>query len=157
MGRDTVTGIVVLVASVALFWATLGIESNPLVPVSPAFYPRIVLGITAAFAAILVAQGVLARRRAGAPGGAPRPGPRYGMVVAMFAVFGAYVLALPFLGFRIATFFFLVAMQAALEPPRGWRRWAAAAIVAAVTTAVVHYTFDQYLQVLLPRGRWTDV
>lgn len=157
MGRDAITGIVVLVASLALYWATLGMESNPLVPVSPALYPRIVLGITAAFAALLALQGVLAHRRPGQARVAERPGSRYGMVVAMFALFGAYVLALPYVGFRIATFAFLVAMQAALEPPRGWRRWARVAVVAVLTTAAVYYTFDQYLQVLLPRGRWTDV
>lgn len=157
MGRDAITGIVVLVASVALFWATLGIDSNPLVPVSPALYPRIVLGTTATLAAILVARGVLASRRPGPTAAAHRSPSRYGMVVAMFALFGAYVLALPLLGFRIATFLFVAAMQVALEPPRGWRRWAAAVVVAFATTVVVHGAFEQYLQVLLPRGRWTDI
>ena len=47
-------------------------------------------------------------------------------------------------------------MQAALDPPRGMRRWAIVAIVALVATAATYYTFDSYLQVLLPRGRWTD-
>ena len=78
------------------------------------------------------------------------------MVAVMFALFGAYVLALPLAGFRIATFAFVVAMQAALDPPRGMRRWAIVAIVALVATAATYYTFDSYLQVLLPRGRWTD-
>jgi hypothetical protein len=157
VGRDAITGIVVLVASLALYWATLGIDSNPLVPVSPALYPRIVLGLTAAFAALVVLQGVLAGRRPGQAGAAMGPRSRYGMVAAMFALFGAYVLSLPYLGFRIATVAFLVAMQAALEPPRGWRRWATVTVVAVLTTAVIYYMFDQYLQVLLPRGRWTDV
>lgn len=157
MGRDTITGIVVFAASLALLWATLGIESNSLVPVSPALYPRIVLGITAALAAMLVVADVRARRQAVPAENVPRPRLRYAMVVAMFALFGAYVLALPYVGFRIATVAFVAAMQAALEPPRGWRRWAIVAIVAVVTTAVIYYTFDQYLQVLLPRGRWTDL
>ena len=158
MGRDAITGLVVLAASLALYGATLGLEQSPLVPIGPAFYPRIVLGITAALAAALVAADVLAHRRAGA-GAAPsppRPKLRYAMVAVMFALFGAYVLALPYAGFRVSTFAFVVAMQAALEPPRGVRRWAIVAIVALVATAGTYYTFDSYLQVLLPRGRWTD-
>ncbi len=156
MGRDAITGLVVLAASLALYGATLGLEKSPLVPIGPAFYPRIVLGITAALAAILVAVDVLARRRAGAAPSPPRPKLRYAMVAVMFALFGAYVLALPYAGFRVSTFAFVVAMQAALDPPRGMRRWAIVAIVALVATAGTYYTFDSYLQVLLPRGRWTD-
>lgn len=156
MGRDAITGLVVLAASLALYGATLGLEQSPLVPIGPAFYPRIVLGITAALAAVLVAVDVLAHRRAGAAPSPPRPKLRYAMVAVMFALFGAYVLALPLAGFRIATFAFVVAMQAALDPPRGMRRWAIVAIVALVATAGTYYTFDSYLQVLLPRGRWTD-
>ncbi|HEX4944352.1 MAG TPA: tripartite tricarboxylate transporter TctB family protein [Usitatibacteraceae bacterium] len=156
MGRDGFTGLVVLAASVALFWATLGLEQNPLVPIGPAFYPRIVLGITAALAALLVAADVLAHRRAGGAPPSPRPRLRYAMVVALFALFGAYVVALPYAGFRIATFAFVAAMQAALEPPRGMRRWALVALVAFVATAGTYYTFDAYLKVLLPRGSWTD-
>jgi len=156
MGRDAITGLVVLAASLALYGATFGLEQSPLVPIGPAFYPRIVLGITAALAAVLVAADVLVRRRAGAAPSPPRPKLRYAMVAAMFALFGAYVLALPYAGFRIATFAFVVAMQAALDPPRGMRPWAIVAIVALVATAGTYYTFDSYLQVLLPRGRWTD-
>ncbi|MFZ2648956.1 MAG: tripartite tricarboxylate transporter TctB family protein, partial [Burkholderiaceae bacterium] len=84
------------------------------------------------------------------------PRPRYGRVILMFAVFGAYVLALPHLGFRIATFAFVAGMQLGLEPPRSKRGWARVAIVALIATAGTYYTFDQYLQVLLPRGNWTD-
>lgn len=157
MGRDGLTGLVVLAACLALYGATFAIEHNPLVPIGPAFYPRIVLGITAAFAVILVAADVFARRRAVPVPIVPRRPLRYGMVVMMFALFGAYVLALPYLGFRIATVAFVAAMQAALEPPRGWRGWAFVMVVAVVSTAVIYYTFDQYLKVLLPRGRLTDL
>jgi hypothetical protein len=160
MGRDTITGLVVLAASLVLLWATLGLERHPMVPVGPGFYPRIVLGITAAMAFLLVVLDVLARRKAvpkadrPAPDGAARP--NYGLVVAAFAVFTAYVLALPYLGFRIATFAFLVAMQAVLEPPHGVRRWVIVLAVALVATAASYYAFERYLHVLLPRGHWTD-
>ncbi len=155
MGRDAVTGLVVVAASLVLFWATLGLERHPLVPVGPDFYPRIVLGVTAFLGLCLVAVDVIAGRRRPAAA-KPEKRPNYGLVAGTFAVFGAYVLALPFLGFRIATFLFLIAMQVTLERPKGAARWAMAIGLALVATAATYYAFERYLQVLLPRGRWTE-
>jgi putative tricarboxylic transport membrane protein len=158
MGRDGYTGLAVLAASLALFWATLGLERHPMVPVGPGFYPRLVLGLTAFFALGLVVADVLGRRRGAAPavGAAAATPPRnYRLVAAAFAVFAAYALALPWLGFRLATFLFLVAMPAMLERPSGGRRWVLIAVLAFVATAVVYYAFEGHLHVLLPRGRWT--
>jgi len=161
MGRDTLTGLVVLAASLVLFWATLGLERHPMVPVGPGFYPRIVLGITAAMGLLLVLLDVLGRRRAVAtpaePADARAARPNYALVIAAFAVFTAYVLALPYLGFRIATFAFLIVMQAVLETPRGARRWVVVLAVALVATAASYYAFERYLHVLLPRGLWTGL
>ncbi len=154
MGRDGFTGLAVLAASLVLLWGTLGLERHPMVPVGPAFYPQIVLGITALMAlALVVADVVLHRRGREAAPRAERP--RYGLVVLAFAVFGAYVVALPFVGFRIATFAFVAAMQAALDPPKDARRWLRVGVVALVTAGAVYVVFERYLHVLLPRGLWT--
>ncbi len=157
MGRDGILGLVTLAGCAVLYGATLSIETNPLVPVSPAFYPRLVVGLTAIFGALLLANAVLARRVAratAAPAAGAAPA-RYGMVVLMFAIFAGYVFALPPLGFRVATFAFVTGMQLALEPARGPRRWVVVLVVALATTLATYYTFETYLQVLLPRGRWT--
>ena len=53
IGRDGWAGLVVLAFCAVLYWLTLGLKGNPLVPIGPAFYPRIVIGITAAFAALI--------------------------------------------------------------------------------------------------------
>jgi putative tricarboxylic transport membrane protein len=159
MGRDSITGLTVLAVSLALLWATLGLERHPMVPVGPGFYPRIVLGITAAMGFLLVVLDVLARRKVVAKdetAGAGAARPNYGLVLIAFAVFTVYVLALPWLGFRVATFAFLIAMQAVLEPPRGVRRWVIVLAVTLVATAASYYAFERYLYVLLPRGLWTD-
>ena len=142
-------------ASLALYRATFAIESNPLVPVSPAFYPRLVLGATAILSLALLVSDVLAVRAGRRPSGMPQR-LRYGLVAILFAIFAVYVLALPYLGFRVATFVFLVVMQSTIEPPKGWRRAGVVVAVALATTLVTYYTFDSYLQVLLPRGLWTE-
>ena len=156
MGRDGYTGLVVVAASLFLFWATLGLKPHPMVPVGPGFYPRIVLGVTAALGAILVVLDILAHRRA-RPESPAGPRPNYLLVVIGFAIFAAYVISLPHVGFRIGTFAFLVAMQALLEPPRDLRRWLLVLVVATVGTFTVYYAFERYLHVLLPRGRWTGL
>ncbi|OFZ93077.1 MAG: hypothetical protein A2Z64_05420 [Betaproteobacteria bacterium RIFCSPLOWO2_02_67_12] len=150
-GRDAWAGLAVLAASLVLFGFTFELKDNPLVPVGPGFYPRIVLGITALLAAAVVAAGFLTRRRR--PAAAER-GIRYGLVAATFAVFGVYVGALPYLGFRVATFAYIAATNAVLDPPRGARDWLRAAALALVATAVIYFAFERYLAVLLPRGRW---
>lgn len=160
MGRDGIAGLVVLTVSLVLLGLTFRIESNSLVPVSPAFYPRLVLGTTAVLSFLMVVFDVAARRRAqaaaAAPAKAPAARPRYDMVALLFAIFGAYVLLLPGLGFRVATVAFLAAMQFAMARPRTARAWIVLALVALLATAATYYMFEVYLQVLLPRGRWTD-
>jgi len=153
IGRDGWAGLVVLAFCAVLYWLTLGIKGNPLVPIGPEFYPRIVIAVTAAFAALLVGADLLARPRAAAPRPAARP--NYALVAATFAIFGIYVAALPYLGFRIATFVYVAATAALLERPRGAAGWAKVLVLALVTAAVTYFVFERYLSVLMPRGRWT--
>jgi hypothetical protein len=155
LGRDGLTGLVVLAASLVLYALTLDLKDNPLVPLGPGFYPRIVLGLTAVLAAALVAFDLLARRR-GRPVARAMAGRNYRLVLAVFVVFGLYVALLPYLGFRIATLAFVAGLQSTLEPPRGWKGWLVVAVTAAATTVIAYLVFERYLLVLLPRGRWTD-
>jgi hypothetical protein len=156
MGRDTITGLVVLATSLVLLWATLGLERHPMVPVGPGFYPRIVLGLTAFMALLVIVLDLLAKRRVAAGPGQAATRPDYGLVLVCFAIFAAYVVSMPYLGFRLATFVFLLAMQVAMEPPRSRTRWAAVVAVAALATVASYWMFERYLHVLLPRGNWTD-
>ena len=152
VSRDGWGAAAVLAASLALFAATLGLKDNPLVPIGPGYYPRIVLAITAALALWVLLSDLVS------------PGPRetrpeklnYGLVVTLFTVFGLYCGALPYIGFRLATFVYVAATNALLDPPKGLRGWGRSALVALITTAVVYYAFERYLLVLLPRGRWID-
>jgi putative tricarboxylic transport membrane protein len=150
LGRDGWAGLAILLASLVLFWLTLGLKDSPLVPIGPGFYPRIVLGVTALLSAWLVVSDLAAAKPA-----APALPVSYGMVALMFAVFGLYVLALPFLGFRVGTLVYVAAANALLDPPRGARGWGRVALVALLTSAATYLVFEHYLTVLMPRGSWT--
>ena len=151
LSKDGWSGLVVLAASLFLFALTLGLKDNPLVPIGPGYYPRIVLAVTAAFALALVVSDLLAQKetREAKP-------LNYLLVVEMFAVFGLYVGALPYVGFRISTFVYVAATNALLDVPQSPRSWGRVLLIAFITTVVVYYAFERYLTVLLPRGRWTD-
>jgi hypothetical protein len=154
IGRDGWAGIVVLVACAVLFWLTLDLKGNPLVPIGPAFYPRIVIGVAALFAVLLAIEDALAgRTRAGGAATAARP--NYALVALEFAVFGLYVVALPYLGFRVATFLYVIAAAAPLARPRGGIGWIWILLLAALTAGLTYFIFERYLTVLLPRGKWT--
>ena len=150
LSKDGWGGLAVLAASLFLFALTLGLKDNPLVPIGPGYYPRIVLAITAAFALALVVSDFLSEKSARV-----REPLNYLLVVEMFALFGLYVGALPYLGFRISTFVYVAASNALLDSPKSAKGWGRVLLVAAITTLVVYYVFERYLTVLMPRGRWT--
>ena len=151
LSKDGWGGLAVLAASLFLFALTLGLKDNPLVPIGPGFYPRIVLGVTAVFAFALVVADVWAPKK-------PSQGEKlnYLLVLEMFVIFGLYCGALPYLGFRICTFLYVAATNALLDVPKRWKGAARVLAVALITTVVVYYAFERYLTVLLPRGRWTN-
>ena len=152
VSKDGWGALAVLAASAALFAATLGLKDNPLVPIGPGYYPRIVLAITAILALWVFVSESLDKRAA-------RPKAErlnYALVVSLFAVFGLYCGALPYIGFRLSTLAYVAATNALLDPPKGARGWGRVALLALATTAVVYYVFERYLLVLLPRGRWVN-
>lgn len=155
MSRDGIAGLAVLAASLVLFALTLDLKDSPLVPVGPGFYPRIVLALTAALSLGLVVADLLARRKRGPVPAAAAGKFNYTLVAISFGVFGLYAVALPWLGFRIATFLYVGGSNALLDPPRGARGWGRALTLALVTAASTWLLFERWLSVLLPRGSWT--
>jgi hypothetical protein len=157
--RDSISGLVCLAISLFLLVLTFGLPPAAMVPIGPAFYPRVVLGLTAVLSVMLIAIDLRAARTAPATAAAPAagPAPNYRLVLATFVLFGIYIGLLPPLGFRISTFLFVLALQITLEWPRAPMRWLIALAVAVGTSAICHLVFEDYLQVLLPRGTWSGM
>jgi putative tricarboxylic transport membrane protein len=161
LGRDGIAGIICLGLSIVMLVMTRDLPHSPLVPIGPDFYPRVVLSVGALLSAILVVADIVmnlrGRTAAATPSAAPSAKKNYALVVLTFIVFTVYVALLPWLGYRIATFFFVAVEQALLEQPRSPRRWVIVLITAVATSLVTYVVFEQYLQVLLPRGSWTGI
>jgi hypothetical protein len=159
LGRDGIAGLVGLAVSLVLLPLSFGLPKLPIVPIGPGFYPAIVLAFMAVTSAVLVIQDIVAQRRAAGPAPSePAAGPRraYGLVAAAFAVVAAYIVLLPYLGFRIGTALFVATFQFVLERPATLYRWLILFAIAIATSLITYLVFDTYLSVLLPRGRWTD-
>ena len=160
LSRDTVSGLTCLSVSLVLLVFTFGLPPASMVPIGPAFYPRIVLGLTAFLSIALIITDVhIARRSTPAADSVvgSRPSTNYRLVVVTFVLFGLYIGALPSLGFRIATFAFVLALQVALERPETATKWLLAVGVAVATTLICYLVFEDYLSVLLPRGTWSGL
>ena len=63
LSRDGIGGLVTLAGSLVLFAMTLGLKDNPLVPIGPGFYPRIVLGLSAVLGFALFLTDFLEQRK----------------------------------------------------------------------------------------------
>lgn len=155
MGRDSLIGALLLLFSGWFYILTGQIRRPPFVPLGPAFYPRLLLGILALLGVCLIAADFWrARQRRGTR--VPRPVesrayPRYGLVIPTFLLFGAYALLLPILGYLATTTLFVAACQWVLGLRR-IRQLPTVILVAVGTSALTYLIFDHYLRVLLPRG-----
>jgi len=109
IGRDGIAGLVCLAGALGLLALTRGMPKPALVPIGPAFYPRILFVVTAVLGFALVVADLTRRQR---PKAAPA---RYRLVALAFA-----------------------ALQAALEGPRAhWLRGLVVAFVTTVATYYV--------------------
>jgi hypothetical protein len=153
VSRDGIAGLAVLAASLVLFALTLDLKDSPMVPVGPGFYPRIVLALTALLSLGLVVGDLLSRKEK--PKEQPKQKLNYSLVAISFGVFALYCAALPTLGFRIATFAYVIAANALLAPPRGLKGWAGTLALGLAAAVLTWLVFERELSVLLPRGKWT--
>jgi len=157
MSRDGVAGLICLALSIGMLALTRGLPQSSFVPVGPDFYPRIVLVVMLIFSVMLIASDLWRHRTQAAPAAPPEAAEKrnYGLVGITYLVFTGYVILLPLVGYRLATFLFMFALQPVLEPARTQRRWIVVAVNALATAAISYVVFNDYLSVLLPRGSWT--
>ena len=157
--QNSIAGLICLALSIGMLVLTRGLPQSTFVPIGPDFYPRIVLTIMAVLSVLLIVIDVWPQgsKAAEAPAAAaPVPEKRnYRLVGVTYAVFTGYVILLPLVGYRVATFIFVAALQAVFDPPRGARGWVLLMVSGLATSLVTYIVFNDYLSVLLPRGHWT--
>jgi len=155
LNRDSIAAILLLAACGGLAVASFDIREPDYGQLSPAAWPRLIVGILAFLSLIYLVQSL----RQG-PDEADPEAPRglgalfahWRNVIWCFVLFGAYLLAIPYVGMLVGGIVFVFALLTALG---GLRAILLHAVIAIVTVGGMWLIFSYGLQVLLPRGEWT--
>ena len=155
VNRDTVAAILLLVGCGVLLNASFDIREPDYGQLSPAAWPRAIVGILTFLSLIYLVQSI---RRGVPPAPAEKVTLGLGQWIAhwrnvfwVFALFLAYLLALPWLGMLVGGMAFVFLLLSALG---GWSpgKLALHAVIAAISVGGMWSIFTFGLGVLLPRG-----
>lgn len=157
MNRDAWVAVALLVFAGFMFWASFDIRSPDYGVLAPSVWPRIILIVFAALSLVYLLQSL----KSGAEvqdDEADRPKSLTGYLaywrnpLICFALFAAYLTALPLLGMLLAGIAFVFALLNALG---GWslRQLALHAVVAVLSVGGMWSLFTYGLHVLLPTGK----
>ena len=146
--------VLILLASVGLFVAATGIPTSRFERLGAGAFPQIVFGAIALVAMVAIVD-ALKKIPASAYGrfGAQTAAwacRRY-LVFISLAALTLYLLAIPLLGFSIASLVFLFGLQVILMP-RSPKSLLIAAVVAVVFSFGLNWLFAEVFTVFLPRG-----
>jgi len=158
MGRDAVIGLIIVVMSILLLFNTMGIPTPPIVPLGPAFYPRILLSLLLIMGMILFISYIFKERSLRAIKAEKRETReekgwliRYKKVIWSFVVFGLYILFIPIIGFYSTTAIVLVILQGLLGY-RELKQFSIFFMISIITTVCIYLIFEKYLMVVFPKG-----
>lgn len=141
--------LILLIGSIGFLVLALALPASRWEPLGARTFPAIVLGVLSA----LCVLGLIQEARAGfgrgpALGAALRS---HQLVIFTFLSFVLCVLALPFFGFGVSTFVFLLVVQFGLAP-KTWKAQAVVLVVAAVFSFGVVWFFADLFDIFLPRA-----
>ena len=160
LNRDTIASLCLIMASGGLMLASFEIREPDYGVLSPAAWPRLIIVIMGALSVIYFIQSVFgqASTKATSEAGDPRPGGLAGFlaywrnVLAVFIIFGLYLIILPLLGMLIGNILLSLSLLTALG---GWRPIVMHLCVALGTSGGMWMLFSYVLEVFLPRGSLT--
>lgn len=142
---DIAVPLILLAAAGGFLWLAAGLpQRNIPGSVGLAFVPTLLGALLAFLSALLLLQGL----RAPAGASANEAGPGWGQAGLVLGLMAAYILAMTWVGFPLATPPFL----AACMWRSGARRPAFIVAMAAVLTGAVWFVFSYLFNVPLPRG-----
>jgi len=158
MGRDAVIGLIIVVMSTLLLFNTMEIPTPPIVPLGPAFYPRILLTLLLIMGLILFIFDIFKRKPSGERKEYKKKTLKYvgwlieyKKVIWSFIVFGLYILSIPIIGFYSTTAIVLVILQGLLGY-RELKQLPLFSVISIITTGCVYLIFEKYLMVVFPKG-----
>ena len=145
---------VILAVSIFLFFDARGLPTSRWEVLGAGAFPQLVFGLLSLLSGLAIVGSLRKLSLSGASGFAAAAAgwlrSRY-LVPVMAACFGAYLLAIPQVGFSVATFVFLLAAQLVLAPRR-WTSFLLALGIALLFSFGLNALFAEVFNVFLPRG-----
>lgn len=153
-------GEIVFFAAATLFFGFMLIQATGLVgqgragEIGSGLWPLLALGASAVLSVVLLAASIRKSRRAEPAAAAPTPATlaesrRQRTTVALSCIcFLAYMVAVPWIGFILATFLFIPAFALAL----GERRKAVLLVAPVLLTAIIVGVFAKFITIPFPKG-----
>ena len=155
LNRDTFAAIFLLLICGGLFVASLDIREPDYGQLSPATWPRVILGVFGFLSLIYLVQSLRQGPDAPNPDAPDSLSAFLGYwrnVIWCFVLFGAYLLAIPYVGMLLGGMTFVFALLTALG---GVQRTPVHLGIAVVSVGGMWMLFTLALGVILPRGDWT--
>ena len=155
INRDTIAAIFLLLVCGGLAVASLDIREPDYGQLSPAAWPRVIVGVLAFLSLIYLVTSLRQGPDApnpDAPKGTAEFFAYWRNVIFCFVLFGIYLLAVPYLGMLIGGATFVFCLLTALG---GLRAWPLHLLIAGIAVGGMWLLFTQGLGVILPRGEWT--
>ncbi|RKR06756.1 tripartite tricarboxylate transporter TctB family protein [Kushneria sinocarnis] len=136
-----------------LFWRAGDLPASMWEPLGSGSFPRLVLGALICFNLAIIVEQLrrLPHTSALAPGSIRRWLWQHRLALAVLALLTLYLLALPWLGFALASLSFLLATQILLGA-RSPRRLGVAGVIALVFSFGLAWVFADVFGIMLPAG-----
>lgn len=153
--RDCINALVIVGFAAVLYFAIDAIPDPGIRRTGPAFFPRIVVPVLGILGLVLLLDSLrrMVTKRQEPLVLDPRVLYRSNRkIIFIFLACGAYIPALYYLGYLVATPFFLLAVYLRLAGRAGKRFWAAA-LGYLLFTALIYVVFQRVLYVFLPAGQ----
>ncbi|GAA0327380.1 hypothetical protein GCM10008967_17350 [Bacillus carboniphilus] len=152
MVKDRIAGIVLLLFCGFFYYQSTLVDVKDLTKISAVFFPRLILGLIALLAVVLLIQSFLKKEVQAKKETEANKGKK-GIVWIIFALFGLYVISLELLGFIVASFLFITVTYFLILPekkPIKTHVFALSGLL--VVTIALSLVFEKLLYVFLPQG-----
>lgn len=150
--KDLQFSIGVLVLCALMYIGTFSIKITKTVSVSAAFFPRIILGVTAVLAVIYMIFALRALKNNKAEEKKQEKGDikRLLTTIGLFIVYGIVV---DIIGFMISSIIFLIIQMWVMLEVKNKKELIRFSVISVVSMIIVYYVFNNLFFVSLPTGR----
>lgn len=152
INRDTIVAVCLLALCGVFFWASFDIREMGYATIGADVWPRLILLALFVLSVIYLFQS-LRRTETGIDEAAEGKGwtERYRNALWCYALFGLFLITLPFLGMLLGGILFVFAALTVMGE-RNWRAHLTHAAIAIGTIGIMWAIFTYWLRVILPQG-----